>query len=106
MRLIESTYQRLADYNECSSSEDFSVRYLKRSRSYYRTIKATNTEPSYEVLCNLLMELEKRVDEEPRNLLYRTLSLNVASDMVSKINIKNVCSKTNFRASVIAVAAA
>jgi hypothetical protein len=103
MSLIESTYQKLSDYNDCSSSEDFSIRYLRRSKSYYRTIKAMGKEPSYEVLCNLMMELEKKIDEYPRNMLYRNLSLNVASNLVSKINVRNVCSKTTFRTSVLGV---
>ena len=103
MTLIESTYQKLADYNEWKNSDEFSIRYLKRSKSYYRALKAMRKEPSYEVLCNLMMELEKRIEEQPRNMLYRNLSMNVASNLVSKINVRNVCSKTTFRASVLGV---
>ena len=103
MSLIETTYQRLADYNDCKNSEDFSMRYLKRSKSYYRTLKATNKEPSYEVLCNLMLELESKIDEQPRNSLYRILSMDVASSLVSKINVRNICSKTTFRTSVLGV---
>lgn len=103
MSLIESTYIRLKDYNEVKNSDEFSVRYLKRCKSYYRTIKAMNIQPSYEVMCNLMIELETRVEEEPRNALYRQLASDTAEMLVSNINVRNVCSKTSFRVSVIAV---
>jgi len=103
MSLIENTYKRLSDYNDCSSSEEFSVKYLKRSKGYYRAIKAMNREPSYVVLCNLMMELEKKIDENPRIMLYRNLSNNIASTLVSKINVRNVCSRTTFRTSVLGI---
>jgi len=105
MTLIESTYQRLLDYNAVQNSEDFSTRYLKRSKSYYRSIKAMSKQPSYEAMCNLTIELEKKVDENPRNKLFRQLSTETAKTLVDKINIRNVCSKTAFRVSLISVEA-
>lgn len=105
MTLIESTYQRLLDYNAVQNSEDFSTRYLKRSKSYYRSIRAMRKQPSYEAMCNLMIELEKKVDENPRSKLFRQLSTETAETLVDKINIRNVCSKTSFRVSVIGIQA-
>lgn len=60
MTFINHIYNQLKDNNVVQSADQFSVDYLKRSPSYYRTLKAQNKEACDEVLQNILSCLTTR----------------------------------------------
>jgi hypothetical protein len=57
---IEGTYEQMRNANIVKSSEEFSIAFLGKSKSYYRAMKAQNLEANNSLLTNLLNELNTR----------------------------------------------
>lgn len=57
MTFLTKIYQQLEENSVVDTTEDFSRRFLKRSPSYYRSIKAQKRDGSDEVLGNLITTL-------------------------------------------------
>ena len=62
MTFINYIFNQMTESNLVSSTEDFSERYLKRSPSYYRTLKAQQRDANTEVLVNLVSQLASNIE--------------------------------------------
>jgi len=62
MTFINHIFNQMTESNLVTSTEDFSERYLKRSPSYYRTLKAQQRDANTEVLVNLVSQLASNIE--------------------------------------------
>ena len=57
MTFIEHIYKQAKQHNIVNSSDDFSERFLNRSPSYYRTLKAQKRDANTELLVSMLSNI-------------------------------------------------
>jgi len=60
--VIEKIFEKLKDLGAVSSTDDFSMRWLGRERSYMRCLRAKQRDPSAEVLAICAVRLLRTAD--------------------------------------------